>query len=97
MSDTKDHAKQFFEGIKTIRTTQFLHYLIQNESILEIGAMKAIYFELKAIDNLLEEHSWGLLYPFYKFYKRCRGIYRLHRSNQKLKVQKKKFRSSTEA
>lgn len=58
-----------FADIKTIRHSRFSHYLIENEIILELNSMKAIYLELKEIDDMLDKSGWGLLYPIFKFFK----------------------------
>ena len=76
MNIEKRYGYGLFEGIETIRTSRFSHYLIRNSNILEINGMKAIYLELKAIDELLDENYWGILYPMYKFYKQCIFYYR---------------------
>jgi len=66
----------FFQGIKTIRHSRFSHYLITNEWMLEIGAMKSIYLELASISDRLDELRWGILYPIYRYYKSLRFKYR---------------------
>lgn len=68
-------GRSFFNGIETIRTSRFSHYLISNP-FLEINAMQAIYFELKSIEELFDRYEWGVLYPIYQFYLQCRFIYR---------------------
>lgn len=80
----KDYAMQFFNNIETIRTSSYSHYLIKNKSLLEIQATKIIYFEIKAINDMLDMQSWGVLYPIYRFYLNCRGAYWRWRFKKKL-------------
>lgn len=68
-------GRSFFDGIETIKTSRFSHYLISNP-FLEINAMQAIYFELKSIEELFDRYEWGVLYPIYQFYLECRFKYR---------------------
>ncbi len=75
MLNKEKYGDVFFQGIKTIRHSQYSHYLIANENILELNSMKAVYLELKVINDMLDESSWGILYPVYRFYKRVRYEY----------------------
>ncbi len=81
----KNYAKVFFDSIKVIRHSRFSHYLIKNEGILEINSMKAVYLEMKQIENMLDELDWGVLYPVYCWYKNIRyqiSKARFHRRNE---------------
>lgn len=72
-------GRSFFEAIEIIRTSQYSEYLITNSTILELNSMEAIFWELKSINDLLDEYYWGIFYPIYKFYLQCRYIYKITR------------------
>ena len=76
MKQPERYGDIFFQGIKTIRHSQYSHYLIANERLLELKAMESIYLELKVINDMLDELSWGILYPVYRFYQQAKQDYR---------------------
>ena len=77
-------GRSFFDGVETIRTSMYSHYLISNSDFLEINAMRGIYFELKSIEESIDRVSWGFLYPIYKFYLWCRLVYRRTKSKSSI-------------
>lgn len=72
-----------FTDINIIRHSRFSHYLIEKESMLELNSMKAIYLGLKETDDMLDRHSWGLLYPIYQLYRELRFRYRKFKHHRK--------------
>lgn len=83
MSEKDSYGDIFFEDVKIIRHSRFSHYLIQNESILEINSMKSIAIGLLEITDMFDELEWGILYPVYKLYKEIRLKYRRFKHNRK--------------
>lgn len=73
MNKNLNYGDTFFADIEIIKRTRFSHYLIEKEFFLEINSMKAIYFEMKAISDSLDELNWGILYPVYCFYKNIKN------------------------
>lgn len=96
MKKPERYGDILFGDIKTIRHSRFSHYLIENEQILELNSMRAIYEGFKEINDMLDEHHWGLLYPVFKIYKELR--YRYRKFNQKRKHQNlKRLRAAATA
>jgi len=50
--------------------------------------MEMTYLEMKAITDMLDEHSWGILYPVYQLYLELKGKYRRFKREQKRKNMK---------
>ena len=94
MKQPERYGDFFFQGIETIRHSQYSHHLIANEVFLELKAMESIYLEMKVINDMLDESSWGILYPVYRFYKQAMSEYRRFKRLRKYAQFKKQWSSS---
>lgn len=80
----RDEGKSFFEGIETLRQSKYSHYLITNDSFLELRALEEIAMVLVSLNDSLDRLHWGELYPLYRFYLSVRHT--LKKVRRKLKL-----------